>query len=58
MVLGAGTEELAEAITKIMERFDGIEGVGRLQKIEQSSLDCNIFYLNRNKGVIVQSRPC
>lgn len=50
-----GTEELAEAITKIIERFDGIEGVGRLQKIEQSSLDSSVFYLNRNKGVIVQS---
>lgn len=44
MVLGAGAEELRRTITKIIERFDGIKGVGGLQEIEQSSLDGNIFY--------------
>ena len=41
MVLGAGTEEFAEAIKG--NRFDELEGV-RLKKIEESSLDGNVFY--------------
>lgn len=44
MGLGGGAEKLAGAITKVIERFDGIEGDAGLQKIEQTSSDGRIFY--------------